>query len=395
MFTIRQYLFSLNDPHALMRNLGEVTPLRNQRGEILFSVGNSAIVFPVLHEGKKKSLRGYFRKMPRLKEIYQEKFHPKSLYLYTSPTQGEWVDVVMDEWQEGKTLDEEIRSARKAMQDGRLSKLAMQFDQQAFEWLSMKGAHGDLKPENIIVTQENQLRLIDFDACFRPEFRNEKASELGTSAFQHPLRTADDFNEWLDDYPIALISTALHALSIHPLIAPLREEEDGLLYSPQQILSGRDKTYQTTLSLFERKGMATQYRIAKLLASPSYRLEDLPTWLHYQIMGQPQGGEGQSTCDNQAGQDLELFVEKGLWGYRHSQSHEIIIPPLYEEGFEFQEGLAAVRLGSTWHFINPRAESVLSCPEYTAVKPFRNGRCIVEKDGKRFEMNLQGKVFAI
>lgn len=72
-----------------------------------------------------------------------------------------------------------------------------------------------------------------------------------------------DFDASLDDYPAALISTALHALALDPTLYARYSEADGLLFTPQKI--GTDAALCEVLALFERRGLAAQYRIARLL----------------------------------------------------------------------------------------------------------------------------------
>lgn len=55
---------------------------------------------------------------------------------------------------------------------------------------------------------------------FLPVFAGEKSPELGTAAYQHPGRTAEDFDASIDDYSIATISTTLHALALEPDCSP-------------------------------------------------------------------------------------------------------------------------------------------------------------------------------
>lgn len=238
-----------------------------------------------------------------------------------------------------------------------------------------------------------------------------------------------DFDASLDDYPAALISTALHALALDPTLYARYSEADGLLFTPQKI--GTDAALCEVLALFERRGLAAQYRIARLLRSPSLRLPGLPQLLALaaettetdertgpeetkntvntattgttgaketagstgpkRAMGaeetaggnsgptdapadssadgsadgttedpteDPAGDSAESTTgaptedptDGAVAEAAELFVENGLWGYRTPE--QVVVPPLYDCGFDFTEGLAAVRLGATWHYID-------------------------------------------
>ena len=322
------------------------------------------------------------------------------------------------------------------------------FDRLALALVTDDRAHGDLKPENIVADNWGRLHLIDFDAMFLPAFAGRHSPELGTAAFQHPARTVRDFDASLDDYPAALISTALHALALDPTLYARYSDADGLLFTPQKI--GTDAALCEVLALFERRGLAAQYRIARLLRSPSLRLPGLPQLLALAAettetdeitgpeetknavntattgttgtgetagttgpkramgaeetaggnSGSAEGPAGDSAdgttedpTDGAVAEAAELFVENGLWGYRTPE--QVVVPPLYDCGFDFTEGLAAVRLGATWHYIDGAGRTRISCPGCEAVKPFRNGRAPVVCGGRRLEIDREGREFDI
>ena len=91
-----------------------------------------------------------------------------------------------------------------------------------------------------------------------------------------------------------------------------------------------------------------------------------------------------------AGPQPELFEREGRWGFR--LAGQVVIPPLYDNGFDFTEGLAAVRLGQTWHYIDPAGRTRLSCPGCQAVKPFRNGRAQIVRNGRRAAIDPSGRI---
>ena len=220
---------------------------------------------------------------------------------------------------------------------------------------------------------------------FLPAFAGQPSPELGTAAFQHPARTVRDFDASLDDYPAALISTALHALVLDPTLYARYSDADGLLFSPQKIRT--DTALREALALFEQAGLAAQYRIARLLRSPSLRLPGLPQLLALaaetpetdrteETAGAEETTETEETADGNSGaaarstdgtvaEETELVDENGLWGYR-TPDH-VVVPPLYDCGFDFTEGLAAVRLGATWHYIDGTGRTRISCPGCEAV----------------------------
>lgn len=340
MRTLRQYLFTLTDPEGLTRRLGELVLCRDAVGRPACAVGNSAIVFRVRHEGRLRALRCFLRPMRHLREIYGERLFERELYLYTSPTTGEWVDVVLDEWIEGRTLREAVHRAASDGDREQLAALAAAFDRLALAMVTDDRAHGDLKPENLIVD------------------------------------------------PAALISTALHALAEEPGLYARYGAGDGLLFTPSQI--PHEAPYREVVALFERRGMAVAYRIARLLTAPTLRLFGLEELLREAVRRQTEAERAEEPDEGPA---PELFERGGLWGYRTQT--ECVIAPLYDNGFEFSEGLAAVQLGSTWHFIDRRGRTRISCPDCEAVKPFRNGRARIIRRGVRSEIDPAGREFAI
>lgn len=453
MFTLSQYLSTLSDPRGLTRTLGDIEVCRGPDGRICCSAGNTAAVFRIRHRGRIRSLRCYLRPAPRLREIYGDRLLEKELWVYRTPDEGMWADVVVGDWIEGDTLQEVIEEAAARRDRTRLSTLSASFDSLACALVSDRTAHGDLKPENIIVAPDGTLHPIDLDAAFLPAFAGARSPELGTAAYQHPARTADDFDASLDDYPAALIATALHALRLDPTLYDRYGERDGLLFDPQQIAA--DAALDEALARFEAEGLAAHYRIARLLYAPTLRLPGLsgllaraveeiawtapsttaataasaPTDTPFGTVNPPVIAAAAAsitpgvaaTTDTTAtrapgttsGSDPEpvgnapktgrpgehrpdcpeLFAENGLWGYRTAD--RIAIPPLYDCGFDFTEGVAAVRLGHTWHFIDTTGRTAIRCPDCEAVKPFRRGRAVIVRNGIRREIDHAGREFAI
>lgn len=418
MFTLRQYLAALADTRGLLRTLGEVELCRDASGAPLYSAGNSAAVFRVRHRGRERALRCYFRRRRNLGAIYGEAYLPEELFLHTSPTEGCYVDIVLCDWIPGRNLGEHIDEAVATEDRAALAALARRFDRLALAMVSDDRAHGDLKPENIVVDPAGDLRPIDLDGLYLPAFAGERSPELGTAAYQHPARTAEDFDERLDDYPAALLSTALHALALDPSFGRRYASADGLLFTPARIAA--DPALEEALALFERRGEAVAYRIGRLLRSPSLRLPALAPLLEEAVRRaeRKEGIEARRKTEEAIGSTLEatrrraevtpgtatraaagmaawaatepeLFVRDGLWGFRTGE--RVTIPPLYDEGFDFTEGLAAVRLGRVWHYIDTAGRTALSCPGCEAVKPFRGGTTEVERQGRRLRIDRRGR----
>lgn len=370
-----RYLSSLAEPYGLTRTLGELELCRDEGGNPIFSVGNSAVVFKIRHEGKIRKLRCYTRPKRNLRAIYRNKFLPSELFVYTDGNRGEWCDVVMEEWTEGSTLHGEI--VQSLDKPTRLAELARMFDAFALGLLGEEWAHGDLKPENIIVGTDGQLHAIDFDAMFRPEFTADDCEETGTRAFQHPCRE-NIFGKEADDYPIAIISAALHALALDPTLYGRFESADAMMISPERAVAGSDPALEAIEKIFAGNGDAVHYRIARLLHSPQPQLFGLAELLRYAQTPVRTGAE-----------PLRLEERRGRWGYCDSEG--FVIAPLYDCGFEFSDSLAAVSIGGQWHFIDETGRVAINCAGSDAVKPFRSGRAEKIVGGVRIAIGTDGK----
>lgn len=160
LHSIRQFIEALQDPYGLTRTLGEIEVCRSSDGEPLRWVGNSAVVFKIRCGGRYKMLKCYTRPMEHLEAIYQEKLLRQELYVWQADGQGEWCDVVIDDWIEGITLYEAVMRGAGSGDKAHLSNLARQFDRLALELLESDWAHGDLKPENILLDESGTLRPV-------------------------------------------------------------------------------------------------------------------------------------------------------------------------------------------------------------------------------------------
>ena len=358
MYTLGQYLFSLDDPHGLLRTLDGLEPESGADRRPVHAVGNSAAVFRVRCGGRRMVLRCFLRPMRHLREIYGERLHERELFLYTAPSEGMWADVVVDDWIEGETLTRTLDRAAANGDKPLVARLAAAFDTLAARLLPAQWAHGDLKPDNLIWDGQ-RLRPIDFDAMFLPEFRGRRSPELGTRAFQHPARTEADFDASLDDYPAALIATVLHAAAHDPSLL-VRYPAEGLVLDPSAVIEGRSEAYREMLDAFARRGDAVGYRTAQLLRSPVAKLPQAASLFAWRLRP-----------PRPADDPPELAVDAGRWGFR--SGGRFVIPPVWDNGFDFSEGLAAVEIAGRWHFIDTAGRVVLNCPPCDAVKPFRNG----------------------
>ena len=135
------------------------------------------------------------------------------------------------DWVEGLTLDKYIR---KHINDKtKLRSLADNFRQLAIWLLSQPFAHGDLKPDNILVKEDGSLVLVDYDGMFVPAMEGQKARELGSPDFRNPVRTETDFDKDIDTFPIISILLSIELLVENKDYLSKYGAEDRLLFSEE------------------------------------------------------------------------------------------------------------------------------------------------------------------
>ena len=227
--------------------LSHLTPVLDTNGNPVMSSGNFAVVFR-MHDAKANkdvAVKCFLREQEGRAEGYrliaQELAYTPSPFLTPiryldqelfvssqSTTDEEFPAVVMD-WIAGDTLDRYVQAHLSDPNALRL--LTFQFSRLASWLLSQPFAHGDLKPDNILVRPDGTLALVDYDGMFVPAMKGTSARELGSPDFRHPLRTPECFNDHIDDFPLVSILLSLKALSLSPSLWQTYGAADRLLFS--------------------------------------------------------------------------------------------------------------------------------------------------------------------
>ena len=244
---ISEYVEAIKSAEDNFEELSYLRPVFGDDGLPVMTSGNFAVVFKMRDErdGKLFALKCFTKEQEGRTEAYREiakelkdvsspylvsiQFLEKELFVDTNQTTETEFPVLLMDWVEGKTLDKYLREN---LDDKyALEMLAYRFSLLA-QWLIPQPlAHGDLKPDNILVREDGSLVLVDYDGMYVPAMKGQKARELGSPDFRHPLRTENDFDEHIDDFPIVSILLSLKAIFINPQWFEVYGAADRLLFS--------------------------------------------------------------------------------------------------------------------------------------------------------------------
>ena len=384
--TINQYIDSITHPHGLFRTLRDFEVAQDPYGDVSIQSGNYAVVFRLSMHGNEYALKCYLRPNLRLRAIYDylatlqvpyllnASYLPDEIYVYDDYDRGYYHDAVLMPWAGDSTLDSEIRRAAFSGNKDRLIALAEAFDRLALDLLGQPWAHGDLKPDNIVITSEGQLTLLDYDSFFIPQLVGESAVQLGTPSFQHPARDHTMYDKRIDDYSIALLSVSLHALAEEPSWYADYTRDDLLILDPAEILAGTSSLYNQLLQRWSVPDHSVLLALSRILQSPSPVLPDLPNLLKTLTRQEPTVVPPHTSI-------LHPYIHQGYYGYEDEQ-HRSVLVPVYDQAYEFTEGVAAVCLSGRWMFIDLRGDVMVDCGQYDNIRPFSEGLAAVCSEGR-------------
>ena len=291
---ISEYLAAIRDAHDNLDKLSHLVPVLDNYGEPYRSSGAFAVVFKMKDEqtGKCYALKCFTEEQEGRAEAYRQiaeelefvdspyitsvKYMEKELFVDSNCEDNEFPVLLMD-WIEGETMEAYI--ADHYMDNYAMSMLCYRFCKMAAWLRSQPFAHGDIKPDNIMVRSDGTLTLVDYDGMFVPAMKGQKSPTIGTKDFSHPLRTIDDFDETIDDFALASIALSLKAISLNPSLLDEYGASDRLLFSAADYLDlSKSKTMtvlQDLLADEETKTILSMFLLAsakKNLSMCSFRL---------------------------------------------------------------------------------------------------------------------------
>ena len=250
--SLTEYVSAIRNSTENLDKLAHLEPVLDNHDEPYRSVGGFAVVFKMqdkdtgkfyaikcFHEDQSDRAESYIEISKALRSnkssyIMDVNYLSKELFVDTRLSDETEFPVLQMDWIEGETMETYIASHYR--DTDAIKQLYTKFCDLAL-WLRTKPfAHGDIKPDNIMIKPDGNLTLVDYDGMFVPALKGKKSPTIGTRSFSHPLRTDTDFDENIDNFSLASIAISLLAMS-----------EDANLYkdfsAPDRLLFS-DKDYQ-------------------------------------------------------------------------------------------------------------------------------------------------------
>ena len=244
---ISDYIESIKSAEDNFNELGYLRPVLGDDGLPVMTSGNFAVVLKMkdVKTGKFYALKCFTKEQEGRAEAYREitkelenvsspyilsiRYLEKELFVDTDQTTETEFPVLLMDWVDGKPLDKYLREN---IESKFIIETLLENFYQLSEWLiSQPFAHGDLKPDNILVKSDGTLILVDYDGMYVSAMKGQKSREIGSPDFCHPHRSEDFFNEHIDDFSILSILLSLCIVFIDKNYLARYGAEDRLLFS--------------------------------------------------------------------------------------------------------------------------------------------------------------------
>jgi len=143
-------------------------------------------------------------------------------------------------------------------------------------------SHGDLQHQNIFVTNDGELKLIDYDSICVPNMEGMRDITRGTKGYQHPSRLSSGYfaSTKIDYFSELVIYISILAVSENPILWDkynVMQSEYKLLFTPEDFLHFEEtEIRRDLLNLSDRikklVEILDKYLAAHLLLTPIHSM---------------------------------------------------------------------------------------------------------------------------
>lgn len=274
-----RYAFSdleLQNGTVIVNKLGQPRPVS----------GNFATVFQVQSGNRTWAVRCFSREITDQKARYDA--ISQHLKQYKLPFMvgfqylmqgirvgGRWYPIVKMEWMKGLNLDTFIE--QNINQPNRIQPLVTRWVDVCRSLREASIAHGDLQHGNIVVMDNGDIKLIDYDGMYTQFLIGKPSHELGHRHYQHPERrsengiTASNFLN-IDNFSAWIIRTSLQIVALDSALwRQTGAGEDSLIFRDSDYNApDKSKTFATLRNHRNPQVRELAEQVLRILGSSSY-----------------------------------------------------------------------------------------------------------------------------
>ena len=292
---LSEYVSAITHASENLDQLKHLEVVQDEHGEPYRSSGAFAVVFKMRdpRTGQLYALKCFTEEQEGRAEAYRKieeelevagttyftsmRYYERELFVDSSVSSESEFPVLLMDWVDGSTMELYIREHYR--DSYAMEMLCYRFCRLAAYLRSQPFAHGDVKPDNIMVSDTGTLTLIDYDGMFVPSMQGESSPTLGTEEFRHPLRTPELFDATIDDFALASIALSLRAIALDSQLLDQYGAPDRLLFSANDYRNlAQSKVMQAIWKLVGDKdlcklvGLFVLAHAEQSLASTSFQL---------------------------------------------------------------------------------------------------------------------------
>ena len=272
---ISEYIEAIKAAEDNFDQLKHLRPVLDDDGLPVMTSGNFAVVFKMKDEqtGKFYAVKCFTKEQEGRAEAYIEitkelkdvaspylvsiQYLKEELFVDTNQTPEKEFPVLLMDWVEGKTIDKYLRE--NLGNNSTLKILAYRFLQFSQWLITQPFAHGDLKPDNILVRDDGSLVLVDYDGMYVPAMFGEMSRELGSTDFRNPHREVDEFDKNIDLFSLISIFISLSLIAYDSDTLAHFGSADRLLFSSNDYLDLQtSELYNYIIKSFPSNGKVRQ-----------------------------------------------------------------------------------------------------------------------------------------
>lgn len=222
----------IRDPHAKNGQF-----LRDARGRLRSYSGGFTVVYPYTFNGEKWAFRCWHAELGNVrkrfdvisKAIQRAKLPYLCDFVYTDEgivVDGKIYPTTRMRWVEGVTIKDYICKHKNSK--SKLLALADNFLALTTDMHRNKFAHGDLQHGNIIVNDNGELFLVDYDSFYCPSLKGEPEIITGLKDYQHPTRRNNLIvSEKIDYFSELIIYLSILAIAHNPVLVDKYQVKDS------------------------------------------------------------------------------------------------------------------------------------------------------------------------